>query len=196
MKLKSLFCAALLGLLIVPLPLQETAAAGGRYRDLERVLDQHTLDPAQAEQITRSYGLVLRAGADRKDTASLVEVCLEGEFTFSQVSRVLSLLAQLELAELPVEGFMSKISEGVAKEVPPQKVLQVAERRALMLKKADNLLNSVVLAGVELEEPEELLQDVAEALESGSSPRSIVKIITKSVEDGEGTGRIRKRLLP
>ena len=196
MGLKKFFFAGLLGLLMLSLPLQGTVVAAGRYRGLEKVLERYDLEARQAEQIKRFYALALRAGADRKDTLSLVETCFEGGFNFSQVNRILTLIAQLKLADLPVEGFISKVSEGIAKGISSEKVIQVAERRALMLKKADNLLNNLVLDGVELEDPEELIQDVAEALESGSSTRKVVKVITESVEDGERTDRIRKELLP
>jgi hypothetical protein len=177
-------------------------AAGGpaeasRSRKLDRLLEETNISDAVMAQLNRSYSAVLKAGGDSRDTLALVEICLEGGFEGPQIIRVLSLLAQLELSGLPPESYSSKIHEGVAKRVPVAKILAAAERQALMLKNAENILNTLVLQGYDLgvDDQEELLPTVAEALYSGKTLREVREILVSSLEEGDDLRRVRRKLL-
>lgn len=194
-NIKSKFLA-ILGVLFLLGIFVGTAGGGTRYRGLEKLLDQHEFSVAEEKRIIRSYSSALRAGLAKKEALSLVQTCLEGQFDARQISRILSLAAQVELANLLHDGFISKVKEGVAKGVPAAKVLEVAERRALMMKKAENILNSIVLEGFDIGDRDELLLDVAGALESGRDAGEVQRIITSSLENQEGINQIRRKLLP
>lgn len=172
-----------------------SASAASRYRVLERLLEDTAFSAAEYEQVAKSFSAAVKAGQDRGDIADLVESCLEGEFTAAQVVRVLKLSAQLELSGLPAESFFLKVQEGVAKGVEAARVVGAAERQALMLKKSDNILNGLLLQGVEIDDPEELLPAVAEALGSGRSEREVREIIIKSSAEGESQRKLSRRLL-
>ena len=173
------------------------SGAATRYRDLERAVEDEGYGASEISQVARAYGAALKAGQDRRDTIDLVKICIEGDFGSRQLVRVLMIYAQLELAELPDEEFVSKVQEGVAKGIPAMKVLAAAERRALMLKSAENILNGLVLEGYDVDDRdrEELLPTVAEALESGKGEREVRKILISSLEDGENLRKIRRTLL-
>jgi len=173
------------------------SGAASRYRDLERAVGDEGFSAGEISQVTRAYGAALKAGQDRRDTIELVEICVEGGFGSRQIVRALMIYAQLELAELPDAEFVSKVQEGVAKGVPAAKVLAAAERRALMLKSAENILHGLVLEGYDIDDGdrEELLPTVAEALESGKGEREVRKILTASLEGGESLRKIRRALL-
>ena len=173
------------------------STASSRYRELDRLLEKEDISASHRVQIDRSYGAVLKAGGDKRDTLSLIEGCLEGGFGGPQIARVLTLLAQLELSDLPVESYSSKIHEGMAKRVPVRKILAAAERQGLMLKKAENILNTLVLEGydIEVDDQEALMPTVAEALYSGKTLREVRDILTSSLDGEENLRKIRRKLL-
>lgn len=172
------------------------AAGETKSRGLQKILGKGTFSEADQPQVERAWRAALHAGIDERDVVSLVETCSDGGFEPAQILRVLSLATQLTLEHLPLESFDAKISEGVAKRVAADKVLQVAERRALMLNRAKAVLNGVVLEGSLGSAREELLPDVAEALEAGRTTDEIHRILTSAFQEGAGVGEIRQKLFP
>jgi len=174
--------------------LSDISEAASRYRKLDRVLADTAFTDGQKASISSAYGSVLGAGGDRRETLDLVEACLEGEFRARQVVRILSLTAQLELSGLPAEEFVHKVKEGVAKGIEGEKILEVAEKRALFLRKATNLLNRLILDGYEIDDRELLLTAVAEALENGKKEKQIRERIIRGLEKGESARRIGRAI--
>lgn len=182
--------AVLLGVLAGP------AAGGTGNRALERVVAKGMFSADDGTRMQRAFAAALQAGVEERDALGLVETCVEGEFDASQVLRVLSISAQLALESLPVDGFLAKVEEGVSKRVPADRVVQVAERRALMLNKAKLLLNSLVLQGISVDDRDELLPDLAAALEAGRKPEEARAIILEAIKAGDRAGSIRRKLFP
>jgi len=167
-----------------------------RNRALERVVSRGMFDADDGARLQRSFSAALKAGVEERDALKLVEACVEGEFETAQALRLLSLVSQLALEHLPVDGFIAKVEEGVSKRVSADLVVQAAERRALMLSKARLILNSLVLQGVAIEDRDELLPDLAAALEAGRTPEDARAILTEAFESGERPGGIRRKLFP
>jgi hypothetical protein len=180
--------------LIFSLLLADVSGAASRYRKLERALGESSFTDAEMASISRAYGAVLGAGGERGEALDLVEACLEGEFQAKQVMRILSLTAQLELAGLPSEGFVHKVKEGVAKGIEGEMILEVAEKKALFLRRANNLLNRIILDGYDIEDRELLLTAVAEALEEGRKEKKIRTRIIRGLEKGESARRIGRAI--
>lgn len=189
--LSALFAAALLGA-----TLAGTAAGASRNRALERLLEKGMYSAADGRNIQRAFSAAEEADVDERDALSLVEVCIDGEFDAPQIQRVLAVAAQLALEGLPVEGYIAKIEEGVSKGVPADRVVQAAERRGLALNKAKLILNSMVLQGFSADDRDELLPDLAEALEAGRTPEDAAAILTEALEAGDSPGAIRRKLFP
>ena len=193
---RSFFLPLLAGVAVVlcGVLLSDISGAASRYRKLDRVLADTAFTDAQKASISRAYGSVVGAGGDRREALDLVKACLEGEFQARQVVRILSLTAQLELAGLPAEEFVHKVKEGVAKGIEGKKILEVAERRALSLRKATNLLNRLILDGYEIDDRELLLTAVAEALEEGKKEKQLRERIIRGLEKGESARRIGRAI--
>jgi hypothetical protein len=185
-------CGALAAaILLAAAWLPGTAAAEPRQRGVGRgpVVD----DAERIEQAAEAAG---RAGVRRRDLRELRELCERGEFSTAQTVRVLNLATQLALEELPVESFLAKIGEGVSKGVQPARIVQVAEKRALMLNRAKSILNGVLLDGAPVRDREELIPDVAEALEGGQTADGVRKALAAGFTAGDSIGEIRKRMFP
>ena len=165
-------------------------------RAVERLVAKGMFSAGDGSRIQRAFAAARQAGVDERDALTLVGVCVEGEFDVSQTLRVLSIAAQLSLERLPVDGFIAKVAEGVSKRVPPDRVVQVAERRALMLNNAKVLLNSLVLQGVAIEDRDELLPNLAAALEAGRTTEEARAILTEALQAGERNGEISRKLFP
>jgi hypothetical protein len=171
------------------------AAGEGRNRALERVVGE-VFTPDEGAQLDRALRAAVKAGLREREALDLVETCVDGEFTAPQVLRVLSLAAQLTLEDLPVEAFAAKLEEGIAKRVESERVLRVAEKRALALNNARLVINGAVLDGFEVDDREALYADVAEALEAGRSADEVRRVLIDSQAEGEGIGGIRRKLFP
>lgn len=177
-------------------PFDGASAGESRNRALERVLAGGVFSAAEGARIQRSFASAVQAGVEEREALSIVESCVDGEFDVAQTQRVLSIAAQLALEHLPVESYLAKIEEGVSKRVSPERVVQAAERRGLALNKARLILNGLVLDGVSVEDRDELLPDLAAALEAGRPEREAREIVTEALQAGESLGAVRRRLFP
>jgi hypothetical protein len=172
------------------------AGAESRNRALERVLERSMYPADEGDQIHRAFRTAEKAGAGERDLLALVEACADGEFDAAQTLRMLSLAAQLALADLPVEAFVAKLEEGVAKRADADRVVQAAATRAVTLNRAKSIIQSAVLDGLSRSEGEDLLTDVASALEVGRTPEEVRQELAAAAAAGEGLGAIRRRLFP
>jgi hypothetical protein len=188
--------AVLLGIALAAVAFAGTAAGESRNRALERLVAKGMYSAGDGAQIQRSFAAALHAGIRESDALSLVETCVSGEFDASQTQRVLSVATQLALERLPIEGYVAKVEEGVSKRVDPDRVVQAAERRGLMLNKARLILNGLVLQGASIDDRDELLPDLAAALEAGRTPEEARAIISDALRAGEGPRAIRRKLFP
>jgi hypothetical protein len=188
--------AALLGITLALGALAGSAAGENRNRALERVIAKGMFSADEGARLQRAFAAALQAKVEERDALTLVETCVDGEFDASQAMRMLSIVSQLALEHLPVDGFIAKVEEGVSKRVAPDRIVQAAERRGLMLNKAKLILNSLVLQGFTIADRDELLPDLAAALEAGRSPEDVRRILAASVEAGDSVGRIRDKLFP
>lgn len=171
-----------------------TAWGKGSLRDLDRLLAGEEVGAVDGKRITAAYRSALKVGIEGDTLFPLVRSSVRAGFSTLHLERILSLAMQLQLSGLPLDDFVDKVREGVAKGADPEKVVKAAERKALALKKAENLINQILLAGYEIDDSEELLPAVAEALESGTKEKKIRLVITSGLEKGDSTGRIRRRL--
>lgn len=172
------------------------AAGESTNRALERVVKKGTFSAEEGTRLQRAFASARQAGVEEREALSLVKTCVEGEFDASQVLRMLSIASQLALEELPVDGFIAKVEEGISKRIPADRVVQVAERRALMYNNAKLMLNSLVLEGFSVKDRDELLPDLAVALETGRKPDEARAILSEALQSGESTGSIRRKLFP
>lgn len=189
---------ALLGVVAVLVSWGFSGMAEGdaRSRSLERILEKGGVAAAERGQIQRAVGAAVRAGIPDREAEGLVEECLEGGFSTANVARVLSLLTQLALERLPLESFTAKIEEGIAKRVDPDRVVQVAERRALMLNTAKRILDGILLDGTPVRDRDELIPAVASALEAGQPAEQIRQRLKESFDEGDSIGEIRRMFFP
>jgi len=188
--------AAFVGIVLALGAFAGTATGESRNRALERVISTGLFSADEGTRLQRAFSAAHQAGVEEHDALKLVEVCVSGEFDASQTMRMLSIAAQLALEHLPVDGFIAKVEEGVSKRVAPDRVVQAAERRGLMLNKAKQILNTLILQGFVIDDRDELLADLAEALEAGRSPSEAEAIISDALKAGERPGAIRRKLFP
>ncbi|HEY5998526.1 MAG TPA: hypothetical protein VI078_04395 [bacterium] len=148
------------------------------------------------DRLERAIEAADRAGVDGRDIRDLQDLCRRGRFAEEQSLRIFSLAAQLALEGLPVESFAAKVGEGVSKRIDPDRIVEVAERRALMLNRARSILNDIVLEGAPVHDRDELIPDVAQALEAGSTEGKVRLELQEAFTEGESMGAIRQRIFP
>jgi len=188
--------AALACVALVAGLLAGNASGESRNRALERLVAQGMFNSDEGARMQRAFAAAVQAGVQERDALSLVEACVSAEFDAPQALRLLSIATQLALERLPVDGLISKVEEGGGKRVPPDRVVAAAERRALMLNKAKLILNSLALQGLAMDNRDELLTDLAAALEAGRTPGESEAILSEALKTGESPGSIRRKLFP
>lgn len=172
------------------------AAGASRNRALERAVGTSVYSAGEVERIQRAFAAALQAGVDERDALGLVEAAAADEYDSSHVVRLLTLASQLSLEGLPLAGFIAKVEEGVAKRIDADRVVQAAERRALALNRAKLLLNSLVLQGFGRADRDEILPDLAAALEAGRPQGEAQEILLEGLRAGESPGALRRKLFP
>jgi hypothetical protein len=65
-----------------------------------------------------------------------------------------------------------------------------------MLNQAKLILNSLVLQGFSVDDRDEVLPDLAAALEAGRKPEEAREILTEALRSGDRPGSIRRKLFP
>jgi len=190
------FLAACLTVAVGLAALAAPAAAAARNRSLERLLERSEFTADDGERFQRAFAAALQAGVEERDALELVKAGADADFESSQVLRLLTLASQLALEGLPVEAFLAKVEEGVAKRVDADRVVQVAERRALMLNQAKLILNGLVLQGFSARDRDEILPDLAAALEAGRSQADAGAILAGGLAEGDSPGALRRKLFP
>lgn len=189
--------AATFGVVVlVAAVLAGTAAGESRNRGVERLLAGGMYSADDGTKIQRAFASAMRAEVRERDALEFVEICVSGELDAAHVVRVLSIVAQLSLENLPIGGVQTKLEEGVSKRVPQDRIVQAVERRALSLSKAKLIINGLVLQGIAVEDRDDLLPDLAAALEAGRSPEQARDILSGALKAGEGSGSIRRKLFP
>jgi hypothetical protein len=187
---------ALVGGIVMVGALAGPARGETRSRALERVLAKGMFNAGESTRMQHAFAAARQAGVGERDALALVEAGVEGDFDVAQSLRMLTIAAQLALEGLPVESFVTKVEEGVSKRVDADRVVQVAERRALMLNQAKQILNSLVLQGLSVDDRDEVLPDLAAALEAGRKPEDAREILTEALRSGDRPGSIRRKLFP
>lgn len=172
-----------------------TAAGEQRRRGADRG-EARDAGGDTADRVGQAEEAAERAGVERRDLRDLLDLCERGGFDAAQTVRVLSLAAQLALEGLPVGSFADKVGEGVSKHADPDRIVQAAERRALLLNQAKAILNGVLLDGAPVRDREELIPDVAAALEAGRPAAEVRDGLAAGFSAGESTGEIRRRIFP
>lgn len=172
------------------------AEGDARSRSLERILEKGGIAAEERDRIQRAVEAAVRAGIPDRAAEDLVGECVGAKFATANIVRVLSLATQLALEHLPLESFTAKIEEGIAKRVGPDRIVQVAERRALLLNQAKLILDGILLDGTPVRDREELIPDVAAALEAGQSAEQIRQGLKESFEESDSIGEIRRKFFP
>jgi len=191
-----LISSVLAGIVVLAVVFAGPVAGETTSRALERIIAKSMFSADEGVRLQRAFAAARQAGVAERDALGLVETCVEGEFDAPQTLRMLSIAAQLALEGLPVDGFIAKVEEGVSKRASADRVVQVAERRALMLNKAKLTLNALVLQGLAIDDRDELLSDLAAALEAGRTPGEAGAILSDAIKAGDRPGAIRRKLFP
>jgi hypothetical protein len=152
-------------------------------KGIEPILEKHRLSSSDSRDIARNYRAVVAIGAEPSRVESLVDGALSAGFDADELVRCLDLISAAGLNGLPHESLLAKMAEGVAKRVDADDVIDAVERRALSLKRARQLLSSVIYDLSGADGIGVLIQTVASAIDRGISERDIVAILKDEAAD-------------
>jgi hypothetical protein len=122
----------------------------------------------------------VRAGVSEDDVAELVQRGVDRGVPAGELVRFLEVVAEAKRRDLPVEPVLDKVKEGLAKRVPPDRILSAASRVSRDLAAARDLIQQAERDGVRVENARartEALEEVAEALGGGVSAQELEKLV-------------------
>lgn len=156
---------------------------------LEEVLEKYELDRSDERRLLRSYRGAVNVGVDERRLEVIVLNALDSGMEIKYLDRAMVLTTNAVLDGLPAGPMLNKFSEGLAKRVDDDELVEALERRALSLKKARQILSVLIYEERPLGEIEFVIVAVASALERGVSAREVEKAFK---EEG---GNLRKFIL-
>jgi hypothetical protein len=154
---------------------QELEARG----ELARVLERADL-PTESKALVRQKAIeAMRAGVAERDVVDLVQRGVGRSVHAPDLVRLLDVVTQAKRQELPTEPVMDKMREGLAKQVPPDRIVTVAARVSGTLATSRDLVRRAERDGVRVEAPterEQAIEAIADALGRGVPPTAIEEL--------------------
>ena len=136
-------------------------------------------------RIEQAYVAAVKAGISEDVLLPFVEDILRHKLDCGQMVRVLDVTTRLRQADLPYFVVFSKVREGVAKEAPPVRVVEVAEAKYKTLSESRDVLNSLSSLGYSILDPQNAAVLVSSFIERGYAPAEIVsQIRDKGIQGG------------
>src|SRR6266446_1389212 len=153
--------------------------------ELARVLERAEL-PSESKALVRQKAVeAVRAGVAERDVADLVQRGVRRNIQASDLVRLLDVVTQAKRQELPTGPVLDKMREGLAKQVPPDRIVTVAARVSGTLATSRDLVRRAERDGVRVEAPTERVQAIeaiADALGRGVAPTAVGELSRRFAE--------------
>jgi hypothetical protein len=151
--------------------------------EIESLLGKYKLGGSVADEIVRAWRGAVNVGINGKRLEGLIGQALSSGMDAKHVIRAVTLLSNTALNGLPVNPVLNKLSEGLAKRVDQDDLIDAIEKRALSLKQARQLLSVLIYEDKPLGDMEFVIVAVGSALERGVDERKIEEIFRKEGPD-------------
>lgn len=151
-------------------------AAHVETEGLKSIAARYGLDRSDTDDLVRAYRGAVNIGISPKRMQSAIEKALSQDMDLKYLIRAISLITNAALDGLPAGPMLNKFSEGLAKNVDGEDIVEAMEDRAVKLKKARQILSVLIYEDKHLEELDLILIAVASALERGARERTIEKV--------------------
>lgn len=145
----------------------------GRFALAEEGRDVKGGDPKTLWVYRESVSL----GVPEAELTKLVDECRAKGFATVEIQRMLGLIARAKLAGLPHKALLYKLREGLAKNASPELIDAALAQNAQTLKKAKGIVDNLIIEGYSAKDYELAIQLVADAVEAGMSPQSIMGLV-------------------
>jgi hypothetical protein len=149
----------------------------------------------EAQDADRLFRQSVVLGVPETELADLVATCQGAGLRGEEISRLLALVARAKLAGLPHEDLLNKLREGLAKGAPPEAVQKALEDKARVLRKAKDLVDTLLLEGWVAHSYDFAVKLVGDALEAGASGAEVLCSVRQNRPCDEGIPDVRRAFL-
>ncbi|HMC82509.1 MAG TPA: hypothetical protein VKL61_04685 [Candidatus Polarisedimenticolia bacterium] len=178
--------ALILGISLSGWAIAEETASRGEL--LSRTLETADLS-SEAKALVRAKAVeTIRVGIPESEVAGLVQRGVGRGVEAGELGRLLEVVAEAKRQGLPVGPVLDKVKEGLAKRVPPERIVSVASRISEELVTSRDLIRQAERDGVRVKkarERERAIEAVADALGRGISPGEVQEL-SRHVSRREG----------
>jgi hypothetical protein len=140
---------------------------------LEKVLAGSGLNKSDIRDVLRAYRGAIKVGVDGGRLEELIDRALTCGMEVKDLVKGIGTVTDTDLSGLPVAPVMNKFSEGLAKGVDGEDLVEVLEKRALSLGDARKLVSVLIYEDAPVGNLNTLLVAVADTLERGVKERKI-----------------------
>jgi hypothetical protein len=147
--------------------------------ELSRTLETADLSPEAKALVGQKARDAVRAGVSEDDVAELVQRGVSRGVQAGELAGLLEIVAEAKRHDLPVEPVLDKVKEGLAKRVPPERIVSAASRISRDLAAARDLIQQAERAGVRVEKARarrKAMEAVADALGQGVPIQELEKL--------------------
>ena len=169
----------------------ETVTTEEQLEHLKSILNSSsTYSAFQAGMLFKGAQDLIESGILFEDTRRILENSIEKSFDAYSVKKVFDIILKAQQEGLPTEPLISKISEGLAKNVNKSIIISVISAKAENLRKAAELLNDARQEGLEINGGDEMLKILADSLENDVPPESLSWLVKTGTTEGKSIKEI------
>jgi len=156
--------------------------------ELSRTLEAANLSP-ESKVLVRAKGVeAVRAGVAEGDVAGLIQRGVGRGIQPAELVSLLDVFFRAKRQDLPVGPVLDKVKEGVAKRVPPARIVEVASRLSGELATSRDLVRRAEREGIRAEaagERQRATEAVASAIGRGVPPHEMTDLSRQVARSGE-----------
>jgi len=160
----------------------EQSETSSSLQQISKIIDSYPdISSFQAGQLLKEAEKAIQSGVSSEDTEKIIQESLKIKGNAYTIISLLSLLGEVEKDNLPTSPLISKIEEGLAKGVPPAKIIVSIREKSENLYFAKYLVEQSFLEETDIQEKGEVIEILASSFASNITEDMITDIFTEAI---------------
>lgn len=164
----------------------EEATIDEQLKQLKTILGSSSAYSAfQTGMLLKSAQSLLDAGIIFEDTRAIIENSVEKSLDAYSIKKIFDIILETQQKSLPTESLISKVNEGLSKNVNKTIIISVISIKAENLRKAAEILNEALQEGLETNGEEEIIEILAGSLGNDVPDESLSWLLKTGTAEGK-----------
>jgi hypothetical protein len=160
----------------------EQSETSPSLQQISKIIDSYpNISSFQAERLLKEAGKIIQSGVSLGDTEKIIRESLKIKGNAYTIINLLSLLSDVKKDNLPTSALISKIEEGLAKGVPPAKIIVSIREKSENLYFAKYLVEQSFSEKTDIREKSKAIEILASSFASNITEDMITDIFTEAI---------------